>query len=415
MLSCKRWLKLGYGAFRQISVEANHAVISSSGEQLHPLWLRERCLSPASVQQETRQPLLQPFDLPADLKITSAQLQQAPGASGKQFLTVTFTDGHISVFDAAELDAEVDDFASYGIQQRDIKWPRIKTWDKETGSSIQRLSYADVMSGSTEILLKLTWHLLAEGHAIVEGVPSRDMEVAAFARVVSGFPGGQVVRPTNWGPVFNVRSYPDAALKDLAYTAEALPPHVDNPYRNPNPGFQLLHVLENECKSGESLAVDGFHVAEQLRAQSPEWFEILTATDLRWENDGGDRSTALVHWAPMIEVNQSSGVLSQVRYSPKSGGYCPAMTMEKAEQFFLARRRFSELLNAESNTVRFQMFKGDLWIFNNLRVLHGRGSFNPNEGFRFLQGAYIDIDAVTSTYFRSKYKSDHLRIDCNSA
>jgi len=381
------------------------------------MWLRERCTSPASVQTATHQPLHQPCDFPPDLSIKRADLHEAASyASGSnKFLTVTFCDGHTSIFDAAVLDAEVDDFASYGIQQTDIKWPKLRCWDKSTGSDFFHTSYAAIMSGDPQKLLDLTSHLLADGHALVRGVPSRDMEVAAFARVVSGFPGGQVVRPTNWGPVFNVRSFPDAALKDLAYTADALPPHVDNPYRNPNPGFQLLHVLENECSSGESLAVDGFFAAEQLRAESPELFDMLRSTDVRWENDGGDRSTALVHWAPMLEVNQSSGVLTQVRYSPKSGGYCPALSMEEANLFYQARRRFSQLLNAEESTVRFQMVKGDLWIFNNLRVLHGRSSFNPQEGFRYLQGAYIDVDAVTSTYFRSKYKAQKMISDCDTA
>lgn len=393
-------------------MQGDNIVMSTSGKQLHAMWLRERCVSPATVQPETLQPFLQPCDLPADLRVSSAEVRVQ---SGKEFLTVNFTDGHTSVFGTAALDAEADDFASHGIQQRDIKYPPIKCWDKSTGSDVPRMSYADIMSGQIEKLHQLTWHLLSGGHAIVEGVPSRDMEVAAFARVVSGFPGGQVVRPTNWGPVFNVRSFPDATLKDLAYTAEALPPHVDNPYRNPNPGFQLLHVLENECESGESLAVDGFSAAEQLRAESPEFFDILRSTEVRWENDGGDRTTALVHWAPMIETNQASGILTQVRYAPKSGGYCPVMSVEKAEQFYRARHRFSELLNAESNTVRFQLHKGDLWIFNNLRVLHGRSSFNPSEGFRFLQGAYIDIDAVTSTHFRARYTMNRIGKDCNTA
>ena len=40
------------------------------------------------------------------------------------------------------------------------------------------------------------------------------------------------MRATNWGPVFNVRSEPDAKLKDLAYTSSALSPHVDNPKKS---------------------------------------------------------------------------------------------------------------------------------------------------------------------------------------
>ena len=39
------------------------------------------------------------------------------------------------------------------------------------------------------------------------------------------------VRATNWGVFFNVRSQPDGANADLAYSAEALGLHVDNPYR----------------------------------------------------------------------------------------------------------------------------------------------------------------------------------------
>lgn len=414
MWSCRRVWRSCQSWSRQVSVQAGNRVVSSSGKPLHPLWLRERCLGPASVHQDTRQPLIQPHDLPATLGIESAELISS--SLGKTALAVTFTDGHLSMYDEEGLENEIADFTARGVQQQDIQWPDTELWDASTGGDILQLQYADIMSGDPEFLFSLMERLLKVGHAIVKNVPSRDMEVASFARVVSGFRGGQVVRPTNWGPVFKVRSFPDEHLKDLAYTADALPPHVDNPYRNPNPGFQLLHVLENECKSGESLAVDGFKAAEQLRSEAPDLFNVLCDTEVRWENDGGDQTTALIHYAPHLEVNQSTGSLTQIRYSPKSGGYCPALECpETLDKFYRARRRLAELLNAEANTVRFQLVKGDLWIFNNLRVLHGRGSFNPSEGFRYLQGAYIDMDAVTSSYFRSKYTIKRLKRDCHHA
>jgi len=142
--------------------------------------------------------------------------------------------------------------------------------------------------------------------------------------------------------------------------------------------------------------------------EDPELHKVLTEVECRWENDGGDRSTALVHFAPMLQTN-NAGKLMQIRYSPKSGGYCPALDMEKMSRFYVARRRFAELLNSESNTVYFRLNKGDLWIFNNLRVLHGRTAFDPSEGSRFFQGAYIDMDAVHSAHFRAKY-SDSMDI-----
>lgn len=58
------------------------------------------------------------------------------------------------------------------------------------------------------------------------------MQVAAFAQSLTQFQGYSSVRATNWGPVFNVRSEPDAKLKDLAYTSSALSPHVDNPKKS---------------------------------------------------------------------------------------------------------------------------------------------------------------------------------------
>ena len=36
---------------------------------------------------------------------------------------------------------------------------------------------------------------------------------------------------------------------------------------------------------------------------------------------------------------------------------------------------------------------GDLFMMDNHRLLHGRTSYNPNEGKRYLQGCYIDYDS----------------------
>jgi hypothetical protein len=53
--------------------------------------------------------------------------------------------------------------------------------------------------------------------------------------------------------------------------------------------------------------------------------QVLSTVACRWENDGGDRSTALVYFGPQISTNSSTGAVEQIRYSPKSGGYSPAL------------------------------------------------------------------------------------------
>lgn len=167
----------------------------------------------------------------------------------------------------------------------------------------------------------------------------------------------------------------------------------------------MLHALENKCLlTGGNFAVDGFEVARQLKEENEDYFRVLSTASCRWENDGGDQSTALVFFGPQISTNPTTGEVEQIRYSPKSGGYTPAIADPKEmDLLFRARRRFAELLNMESNTVRFHLKEGDLWMFNNLRVLHGREEFDVNEGARHFQGCYIDVDGVQTAYFRSKF------------
>lgn len=421
------------------------------------MWLRERCLSPLSVQQETLQPLHQPHEFGWPMNIETAALTDEDTV-----LRVRFSDGHDSTFVVDELERESFSLAAQGIQQKDNQLPQPSLW---TDEEVMRIPYADLVDDvhteDTEEhpdgiyptfpaqVFQLTERLLTHGHVVVTGVPSKNMMVSYFAQALTQFEGYSSVRATNWGPVFNVRSEPDANLKDLACkikdherswkdicfvllsivvsscywtpadvfyfspasfhsttdTSHKLSPHVDNPYRDPNPGFQLLHALENKCVvTGGSLAVDGFEVARQLREESPEMFRVLSTVACRWENDGGDKSTALVYFGPQISTNPTTGEVEQIRYSPKSGGYAPALTNpEEMDLLFRARRRFAELLNEETNTVRFHVRENDIWIFNNLRVLHGRDEFDTNEGTRHFQGCYIDVDGVQSAYFRSMY------------
>ena len=81
------------------------------------------------------------------------------------------------------------------------------------------------------------------------------------------------IRETNFGLLWDVRSEPAPITN--ANTPLALPPHVDLPTREYQPGLQFLHCLSNTAAGGHGRYVDGFRVAEVLRAEQPEHFEIL--------------------------------------------------------------------------------------------------------------------------------------------
>ena len=72
------------------------------------------------------------------------------------------------------------------------------------------------------------------------------------------------------------------------------------------------------------------------------------------------------------------------------------MSARPLDAYYRARRLFDQRLRAPDFEIRFLLKTGDLVMFDNCRLLHGRTGFDPAEGLRHLQGAYIDIDGPRS-------------------
>ena len=88
-----------------------------SQRSIHPLWLRERCRDPASIDLQTQQRLQDPSDFDLDLKVVAVS-QPLPGT-----YKVKFSDGHEASFSAEEILAE----AALTPNSHDCPAPRL--WD----------------------------------------------------------------------------------------------------------------------------------------------------------------------------------------------------------------------------------------------------------------------------------------------
>jgi len=362
-----RAARLRIGAANELVLER----ADGRSEPLHPLWLRERCRDAASMDLRTQQRLQDPSDFDLALRVTALS-QPAPGV-----FQVSFSDGHQASLQAADLLEE----AALADNSHDCPAPRL--WD----GSLKDLPRARWRTdpGDAELMSWLE-SFLSFGFIIFEGVPSEPgtvLEVGARF----GF-----TRETNFGALFNVRSTPDA--NDLAYTSVALDPHTDNPYRTPVPGIQLLHCLVNETRGGLSTLVDGFAVARALRAQEPEAFRILASTPVRFKYI--DVDTELTASAPPIELDVT-GELKAIHFSPRLD-FVPLFPRAQLEAYYRARRLFDHRLRAPDFEIRFLLKSGDLVMFDNCRLLHGRTGFDPAQGLRHLQGCYIDIDGPRSLF-----------------
>ena len=220
------------------------------------------------------------------------------------------------------------------------------------------------------------------GFVIFKKVPTKNNFIVNFANSIGS------IRRTNFGEFFNVRSKPNP--NDLAYTSLPLAPHTDNPYRNPVPCIQILHCIENEVSGGLSTLVDGFTVTEQLKKDFPDYYKILTEIKVRFQFV--DQSIILEDWAQMIQLDEQ-GEFKQVRFSPRLD-FVPLMDKAKLDLYYTARKKISELYNSDNFRIEFKLQPGDLLMMDNYRLLHGRTTYNANEGNRFLQGCYIDYDST---------------------
>ncbi|HTT02940.1 MAG TPA: TauD/TfdA family dioxygenase [Steroidobacteraceae bacterium] len=338
---------------------------------IHPLWLRERTQNTQSFDERTGQRLYDPSDLDPQLRLTAVEELQ-PGR-----YRIRFSDGHEAHFSAREI---LEEFA-LPAGDHDVPAPRL--WDGSI-ERIPRASWSDT-PGDAQLEGWLQ-DFLEFGFIILTGIPTHP---GAVLKVASTF---GFTRETNFGALFDVRSTPDA--NDLAYTALALDPHTDNPYRTPVPGVQLLHCLINETSGGLSTLVDGYAVAAALQATDPEGFALLARTPVRFRFR--DATTELVASAPLIELDALGGVQA-VHVSPRLD-FVPLGPPAGLDGYYRARAAFDQLLRSPRFELRFVLGAGDLVMMDNRRLLHGRTAFDPREGLRHLQGCYIDVDGPRSLW-----------------
>ena len=93
------------------------------------------------------------------------------------------------------------------------------------------------------------------------------------------------VRETNYGRLFDVRV--TATPCNLAYAGLPIPPHTDNPYRDPVPTVQLLHCLATADARRRLRLVDGFAAAGLLRAEDPAAFGCWPPTPVTFAFSDG--------------------------------------------------------------------------------------------------------------------------------
>ena len=352
----------------KIELENNRVFFKNQGlkKEIHPFWLRERVNGDDFVDKLTQQRLFDPTELQKNIKIDSLNLSN-------DCLEIKFNDG---VHTKLTIQNILREFTNIN----DVKYIEKIKWDSSL-KDLNNFEFNENFFENKEMYNALI-NFYQYGFVIFKKVPTKNNFIVNFANSIGS------IRRTNFGEFFNVKSKPNP--NDLAYTSLPLAPHTDNPYRNPVPCIQILHCIENEVSGGLSTLVDGFTVTEQLKKDFPDYYKILTEIKVRFQFI--DKSVVLEDWAEMIQLDELGG-FKQVRFSPRLD-FVPLIDKEKLDLYYSARKKISELYNSDKFRIEFKLQPGDLLMMDNYRLLHGRTTYDANEGNRFLQGCYIDYDST---------------------
>ena len=352
----------------KIELSKNKVFFENNGskKEIHPFWLRERVNGESFVDKRTQQRLFDPTELNESIEIKDLNLSD-------EFLEVSFNDG---VKTKLTIQSIIKEFSNIN----DIKFIQKIKWDSSL-NDFNNYEFNENIFEERKMYEALI-NFYKFGFVIFKKVPTKNNFIVQFANSIGS------IRRTNFGEFFNVKSKPNP--NDLAYTSLALAPHTDNPYRNPVPCIQILHCIENEVNGGYSTLVDGFTVTEKLKNDYPDYYKILSEIKVRYQFI--DQDVFLEDWAEMIKLDENQN-FKQVRFSPRLD-FVPLMDRDKLNLYYSARNKISELYNSDKYRIEFKLMPGDLLMMDNHRLLHGRTSYDANEGNRFLQGCYIDYDST---------------------
>ncbi len=352
-------------------------VVGGRPHRFHALWLRDNAPDEKTRSPGNGQRLITILDVPPDTRVTDAQVLD--GTVSLRFEP----EGKVVKFEAAWLAAHAYDRQP----PRGAGWTPVETerWDSQLQGKVLSGTWQDV-SSDRAALGRWLREVRRYGFAVMTGMPA-ESGVLCKAAELFGY-----VRETNYGRWFDVRA--EVNPNNLAYTNLGLQAHTDNPYRDPVPTLQILACLENSVEGGESIVVDGFKVAERLKSENPQGFDLLSRHCARFAYEG-TKGVRLRSKRPLIELGPD-GELIAVRFNNRSAAAFTDIPFDDMEAFYAAYRRFAELIEDASMAVSFKLRPGELFIVDNTRVLHARRSFSGS-GSRWLQGCYADKDGLLST------------------
>ena len=350
-------------------------VIWDDGEEskFNYLWLRDNC--PSAHDKDSRHRMFNILNISTDISPKTFNV------NNNGSLEIEWSEGdHKSSYDSTWLRENC-----YTIKNKTKYVSPYKLWDNSLQNNLKsiEIDYDEIIN-SEDGLVKWLELLHYTGISIVKNAPVEKNSAFKVLNRISH------TRETFFKTPFEVINIPKP--NNSAYTAHALRNHMDLPWFENPPGYQFLHCLINSAKGGNSSAVDAFAVADYLRKNEEKIFDILVNTPLKFRDKDYTQEAVRSFYGSAISLTKD-GDYNDIRYSIATLDALDCHP-DKMDSVYKALHRFGNLLHDAKFQINFRLEPGDIFSFNNRRLLHGRTEFDPNSGHRHLQGYYMDRDEI---------------------
>lgn len=342
----------------------------------HRLWLWENDVSRGAIDLATREGLIDPAELSLDIVVSAATIDSSGALAVSWQASET-----VSQFHPGWLH-----HVAVGLHRPQSWLPEAIVWNSASLPSPPSHDLVGLTAGSSAAVNDL----LRYGLTRLTNCPADPNFLEDLV------PHFGPLQDSSFGQIWDVKVEVDPI--STANTTLRLGPHTDLPSRETPPGIQMLHCLENTCVGGLSQMTDGLAVAAHIAEAEPEMYEALTT--LRWIFFS--RGPEVDHrWSgPLIDLGvEGSPVTFRAFYPVRA---FPDMDPQMVSLAYESMRLFSSLAGSSEYQISYQFEPGDVVIFDNRRILHGRSAYagaadsRAQDGRRHLRGCYLSHDDLLS-------------------
>ncbi|KAJ8889836.1 hypothetical protein PR048_009340 [Dryococelus australis] len=338
------------------------------------MWLRDHCVCGECYNVSTNQRKLDILSVPDDIHPIS-YIEDGDN------LRISWSDGHVSSYNMDWLWKNNFERYFYHISHstRPILWDGSKARRMQVGH-VAVESFMNSQSGVHAVVESIQKF----GVAFVRNVlPTLEATKAVALRLAN-------IQRTLFGDMWE---FSDTTVhSDTAYSKQSLDAHTDGTYLTESPGLQVFHCLHHEGTGGQTLLVDGFRAAAELKSSQPEVYDRLSKNVM--EAHYLENGKYYSNLGTVFMCHPISGALEQVRYNLYDRAPLLTVPYEGIEQVYSDLKWLTRVIRDPTGEWWFKLEPGIVVFIDNWRVLHGRASYTAT---RRMAGCYLGRADYLST------------------